>query len=320
MAPEQHVIPSAVRPESTKASPSTGASTTRIAIGIASAGRREVLSAVLPLIARQTRRPDEVIVCLCSTADIDQHSIDMLDCPGKVILSQRGLCRQRNAILTAVTADVVLFLDDDFLMAPDYLGELERLFEENPGIAMSTGTVVADGIIGPGISIEVGLETIDATKGKPRAAERLEPVYNAYGCNMAIRMAAVRRGQLRFDENLPLYGWLEDVDFSRLVAAHGSIVRSNRLLGVHLGTKISRTPGVKFGYSQIANPIYLVRKKTMSLPIAAVQVARNLIANIVKVWKPEPWVDRKGRLRGNARACLDLFLGRLGPRNVEGLE
>ena len=47
---------------------------------------------------------------------------------------------------------------------------------------------------------------------------------------------------------------------------------------------------------------------------------RNVSANLVKVWKPEPWVDRKGRLKGNALACLDLLTGRLAPANVEALD
>ncbi|MGF6176144.1 glycosyltransferase family 2 protein [Ensifer sp. 4252] len=291
-----------------------------VAIGIPSCGRRDILSAVLPLIARQTRQPDEIFVCLTSPEDMDPSCTDMLVCPVTVILSERGLCRQRNRILAAVNADIILFLDDDFLMAPSYVGELLELFVGEPEVAMCTGTVIADGIIGPGIAIDDGLEMIEAGLPWPDAPETFAPIYSAYGCNMAVRTDAIRRGGLHFDENLPLYGWLEDVDFSRLVARHGRVVRSSRLLGVHLGTKKARTPGIKFGYSQIANPIYLMRKHTMSIRHATVQMARNLIANLVKVWNPEPWVDRKGRLRGNARAFLDLLTGRLAPRNVERLE
>lgn len=291
-----------------------------VAIGIPSCGRRDILSAVLPLIARQTRQPDEIFVCLSSPEDMDPSCTDRLTCPVTVILSERGLCRQRNRILAAVDADIILFLDDDFLMAPSYVDELVGLFLSQPDVVMCTGTVIADGIIGPGISIDDGLEMIEVGLPQPDQTETFAPIYSAYGCNMAVRTAAIRRGGLRFDENLPLYGWLEDVDFSRLVAKQGRVVRSSRLLGVHLGTKKARTPGVKFGYSQIANPIYLMRKHTMSIRHATVQMGRNLIANSVKVWNPEPWVDRKGRLRGNARAFLDLFTGRLAPQNVERLE
>jgi hypothetical protein len=58
----------------------------------------------------------------------------------------------------------------------------------------------------------------------------------------------------------------------------------------------------------------------MSVRHASIQIGRNLIANLVKAWRPEPWVDRKGRLKGNAMACLDLLTGKLAPQNVEALE
>lgn len=291
-----------------------------VAIGIPSCGRRDILSAVLPLIARQTRQPDEIYVCLSSPEDMDPSCVAGLAVRVIVIISERGSCRQRNRILAAAKSDVILFLDDDFLMAPSYVEEVGRLFAENEDVVVATGTLVADGIIGPGISVDGGLELIEADGRRPRPAQAFRPIYNAYGCNMAVRTGPVRDAELSFDENLPLYGWLEDVDFSRLAAMLGRVVQADNLVGVHLGTKKARTPGIKFGYSQIANPIYLIRKDTMSVRHAGVQIVRNLIANVVKVWNPEPWVDRKGRLRGNARAFLDLLAGRLAPKNVEGLE
>ena len=149
---------------------------------------------------------------------------------------------------------------------------------------------------------------------------QVQPVYNAYGCNMAIRMAIINATCLRFAENLPSYGWLEDVDFSRLAAHYGQVVSAKQLEGVHLGTKSGRSAGVRLGYSQIANPLYLMRKRTMSVPHATAQIGRNLVANLFKTWRPEPWVDRKGRLKGNIMAFHDLLKGRLAPQNIEMLE
>lgn len=209
-------------------------------------------------------------------------------------------------------ADILLFLDDDFLVTPSYLEETVRIFQRYPDVVMSTGTVDADGILGPGIPLDDGLRIIRSqSDAQPAGGER--PVYSGYGCNMAVRMSTVRGYGLRFDENLPLYGWLEDVDFSRQLARHGRIVSSERLHGVHLGTKTGRTSGLRLGYSQIANPVYLMGKRTMSPRHAAPQIMRNLAANAVKVFRPEPWVDRRGRLLGNMRAVADLVRGRLSP-------
>lgn len=288
----------------------------RIAIGIATSGRREVLKAVLPHLALQERRPDEVIICAAAADDVDVTGFEGSGLPVRVLVAERGLCLQRNHILRgAQNADILLFLDDDFIMAPTYVGEVERIFTADPQVVMATGTVDADGITGPGLELSEALAII-ARGVECAAAGKPLPVYNAYGCNMAIRMATTRAHGVFFDENLPLYGWLEDVDFSRRMARHGKIVRSERLRGVHMGTKSGRTSGLRFGYSQVANPIYLMRKRTMSFGRASAQMARNLAANIARLPVPEPWVDRRGRFRGNVRALADLLRGRLSPRNV----
>lgn len=294
----------------------------KVVVGIASTGRRDILSSILPHIASQSRKPDEVVVCLSSPEDIDPSCLRNLDFPVRVLISERGLCRQRNRILDNIRdADIVLFLDDDFLMTPTYIEETERLFQFQPDIVMCTGTVLADGITGPGISVRDGLQLVESKRRRrSEPTAQVQPIYNAYGCNMAVRMSIINAAGLRFDENLPFYGWLEDVDFSRLAAHYGQVVSARQLEGVHLGTKGGRSAGVRLGYSQIANPLYLMNKRTMSLPYASVQIGRNLIANLVKAYRPEPWVDRKGRLKGNIMAFRDLLKGRLAPQNIETLE
>jgi GT2 family glycosyltransferase len=293
-----------------------------LAIGIATTGRRDILQAVLPYLAAQSRAPDAIVICVAADTDIDRKAVSRLGLPIRIIQTERGLCRQRNAIIADLAeADVLLFLDDDFLMTPAYLAEVERIFLGAPDVAVCTGTVEADGITGPGIPVLEGVRIIDGAL--PRAVDGsspIVPIYNAYGCNMALRMRIIRHIGLKFDENLPLYGWLEDVDFSRQMARFGRIVRSGALRGVHLGTKRGRTSGVKLGYSQIANPLYLMRKRTMSARHAGVQIFRNVVANLVRAAQPESWVDRRGRLKGNLRAVADLVRGRLAPQNILTLD
>lgn len=290
-------------------------------VGIPTLGRRDVLSAVIPYIARQSRMPDEVMICVASMDDIDETALDDLPFAVRVLVSTPGSCRQRNHILDNVgDADVVVFLDDDFLMEPSYLERVEKLFVSDPDVAVATGRVLVDGILGPGIPVVEGIRLIEAAPPTAcRASIGVRPIYNGYGCNMAVRMSAVRAGAIRFDENLPLYGWLEDVDFSRLAARYGKVVGVDGLMGVHLGIKLARSPGRRLGYSQVANPVYLMRKQTMSFKHAATQVGRNMLANVLRLWRPEPWVDRRGRLIGNIRALADLVTGRLSPRNAEKL-
>jgi hypothetical protein len=80
--------------------------------------------------------------------------------------------------------------------------------------------------------------------------------------------------------------------------------------GVHLGVKSGRTGGGKLGYSQIANPVYLMKKGTMGYKIGLKFIGRVLAANIVRSVRDHPFVDSRGRLRGNMRALLDVRLMR----------
>lgn len=286
----------------------------RIVIGIATTGRPAIVAKTIEMLTRQTRTADAIVICPAKTEDIGNGSLPRSS-NISVVRSEPGLAAQRNAIVEAADkADVLVFFDDDFFPETSYLQEVEALFQRNPDIVMATGAVVADGISGPGISVEQAEAHLASLEPKP--AETVRAVHNGYGCNMAVRMSAVRALDLRFDENLPLYAWLEDVDFSRRLAFSGRVVQSNLLRGVHLGNKGGRTSGVRLGYSQVINPLYMVRKGSISRGWACRQIARNLAANLVKMYRPEPWVDRKGRLDGNIRGISDAIRGRLNPRQM----
>ncbi|QDL94735.1 glycosyltransferase (plasmid) [Paroceanicella profunda] len=290
-----------------------------IAIGIATAGRREVLAETIAFLARQTRPADRLLICPADPeADLDRAGLEAAQPGSAVVRAPRGLCNQRNALIRAAgEADLLVFLDDDFLPCPDFLAEAERLFRAAPEVVMATGTVLADGILGPGLTFAEGLAALEAAGPAPGDAP--VEVYNGYGCNMVVRLAPVRGQGLAFDEDLPFYAWLEDVDFSRRLAAHGRIVKSPRLRGVHLGSKRGRSPGRRLGYSQIANPVHLLRKGTLSRGRALRQMRRNLLANAARAAWPEPWVDRRGRLAGNLLALAHALTGRLSPGRVRDM-
>lgn len=283
----------------------------RLAVGIATIGRSALLAAVIEQLALQTRPPDRVVLCAPSPADLAGIPADRAE----AIIGPRGLTRQRNAILDHVgDCDLLQFFDDDFIPEATYLAAVERALDAEPDVVMITGHVVADGIIGPGLGIDEARRKLASVPAPEKY--RLEPVENGYGCNMAVRLSAVRTAYCRFDERLPLYGWLEDVDFSRQLARQGRIVKLDAARGVHLGIKQGRQSGVRLGYSQIANPIYLSRKGTCPWPRALRQMSRNFAMNLVRSLNPEPYVDRAGRVVGNFRAMRDLLAGRLDPERI----
>ncbi len=288
----------------------------KIAIAIATAGRRDVLTETVRFMSRQNRAPDEFLICPATGEDADLPALRQIVPQLRVVSSAVGSSHQRNAMMDASNADLVVFFDDDFLPAPDYLEELEKLFISSPDVAVATGNVLADGATGAGLDFKDGFKVL-ASAGPNNFTRELASTFNAYGCNMAVRLAAVREHGLHFDENLPLYAWLEDVDFSRQLAPYGRIVRGQRLRGVHLGTKKSgRSPGRRLGYSQIANRVYIMQKGNLPLTGVLEGCATNVLSNFLKSANPEPWTDRRGRLVGNFLALWDLLRGKLHPTNI----
>ena len=136
---------------------------------------------------------------------------------------------------------------------------------------------------------------------------------------MGLRMETVRAHGLQFDEKLPLYGWYEDWDFSARIARFGSIMQISSACGVHLSVKSGRITGVRMGYAQVANPIYLARKGTFLWSSAFRFIVGPFFKNLVRSVAPEPHVDRFGRFRGNMAAFRDLAIGRMSPTQIVNL-
>lgn len=293
--------------------------TPEVIVAIATVDRADITRATLAHLGQLKDQPDRVVLSVSSHKDFDLRDLSNTPFPLEIVFGQKGLCTQRNGVLDAAPKDaIVLFIDDDFLLEDGYITATKYLFSQNRDVVMATGEVLADGILGPGMTHQAGLQVLEAQVPSKTAPEPLE-IYNGYGCNMAIRMAVVDKHAIRFDETLPRYGWLEDVDFSRRLAEHGRVVKDVAMRGVHLGTKVGRSRGVPLGYSQIANPVYLMRKGTMQSKRAYRQIMRNLLANAGRFAKPEPWVDRRGRLRGNLMGLQDLAFGRLSPKRILSL-
>jgi glycosyltransferase involved in cell wall biosynthesis/GT2 family glycosyltransferase len=294
----------------------------RIAVGIPTVGRASILAETLRELGRQSRVPDRVLVCGAQESDAANAAEAY---PGVEVLLERqpSLTGQRNRIMLAASdvegtpapVQVVIFFDDDFLPDSGYLAEIERAMSTDPFIVVATGNVILDGIGGPGLTPGEGRAAL--SRLREPAGRAVHPIFTGYGCNMAVRLDPVLRHRVLFDERLPLYAWQEDVDFSRRLGAYGSIVKLESAFGVHLGVKSGRGSGVRLGYSQVANPLYISRKR-LGYPLrrALAHTARNMAMNVVKFVRPEPYVDRRGRLRGNILALRDLLVGRMRPDRV----
>lgn len=289
----------------------------RVAVILASTGRPESLAKAVEYFRLQSLAPSRIILSVVSPADLppDESMAGV-----EALTGPKGLPAQRNTGLRhlAGKADVIAFFDDDYIPSRFCIEQIARFFQAHPQVAGANGHLIDDGINSAGIAVAAA-ERLIADYDAMHVSQLgvLRPLAGLYGCNMAYRSTATQ--DIWFDERLKLYGWQEDIDFAAQVAQRGQIVKTNAFAGVHLGVKGGRTSGVRLGYSQIVNPIYLNRKGTMGTGFAARILLRNVIANHVRILRPEPWVDRMGRARGNWLGLMDVMRGRLTPERIEAL-
>lgn len=288
-----------------------------VAAVIATKGRPAATAWVVRLLARQTVRPDQVILSGSCDADIGPYDADGLRVD--VLIGTAGSSVQRNRALDALAPDidVVIFLDDDFAPERHWVEQCAQVFAADPLLAGLSGRTLRDGATSRPVAWDEALALVDGAEDAASQRPPLDPCTSLYGCNMACRVKSI--ADLRFDERLVLYGWLEDKDFSRRLARRGRLVRCNWLLGVHLGMQGGRVSGRKFGYSQVVNAIYLHRKGVLSRKEALSNVVRALGMNCVKSVRPEAHLDRRGRLIGNVIGIAEMCVGSVKPERAARL-
>ena len=290
------------------------------AVIIATRGRPDILQGLVRRLAEQSQPPDHVFVIATRSDDVsgmDEGSEHLTVCIGRP-----GSATQRNdgLVLAGSRFSNIAFFDDDFVPSRFWIERMTDLFASGPDICGLTGTVLADGASTRGIEPSEA-EAIVRQRDLEPACDGVLHDKVGYGgnigCNMAFRYSAIR--SLKFDERLPAYAWLEDADFHGQAVRLGRFVHADALWGVHLGHKQGRSRGVPLGYSQIANAAYLARKGTVPKSYLARQATKNFVSNAIRSLRPEPFVDRRGRLLGNILALADLARGRITPERASEL-
>ncbi len=200
--------------------------------------------------------------------------------------SAPGLTKQRNRGIEEATGDVVVFLDDDVEIAPDFFARLEPGYGD-PAVVGATGRVVEPEprrLGGPRSRLRRllpggGKEGTFTRFGYPRYLRRTDrpiDVEFMQGCFMSARREALER--VRFDEELGGYALAEDEDFSYRLSRVGrirylpDIVDRHKKLGFH--SKETR----EFGRLVVVNRSYLFRKNFRQTPLARAQFALLVLA------------------------------------------
>ncbi|MBV8264627.1 MAG: hypothetical protein JOY87_12470 [Candidatus Eremiobacteraeota bacterium] len=298
---------------------------------VATKGRAAQLLTLLDFLQRQTALAELVVIVGAEEADIagvashplmkhGQAGAVVSPCPGSSFQRNYGLELLEQRGLLANSNFFCAFFDDDFRMADDWLSRAGERFAAG-GIVGLTGMILGDGVRDGGYSEDYALALLsgDAPREEHWATGfRERDTGSVYGCNMAFSDTVIRN--VRFDENLPLYAWQEDHDYTAQARRFGRVIYWPNCRGVHLGAQNGgRARGLPFGYSQIANPIYLMRKGTMEPNWTLKFVTRALASNILHSLGQNRQVDYRGRLRGNLTAIADLLSRRLSPHKILSL-
>jgi glycosyltransferase involved in cell wall biosynthesis len=287
------------------------------AVIVSTRGRPEIVASLVNELARQTKPPEHVFIIATNANDISR--LDQSQKNLTVRIGRQGSTFQRNdgLALAGSRYSYVVFFDDDFVPSRFWLERMEAIFQSRPDVAGMTGNILADGTRTAGIRLDDAQSMVGVHDTNPKVTGILNerfPYGSNVGCNMAYRYSAMR--DITFDERLPLYAWHEDSDFRGQVERRGLFVRTEDLWGVHLGHKQGRASGLMLGYSQVANAVYLAKKGTVPAGFLAEITVKNILVNAVRSISPEPFVDRRGRLRGNMNALVDLVRGRLAPERI----
>lgn len=299
---------------------------------VATKGRAVETFHLLDCLASQTLAPRHVLIAGSEPADIaglDSHPLTISGRASTLIAPRAGLTIQRNAGLDALARLAptltqepwfVVFFDDDFRPAADWLEQCGRRFSSSQDVVGICGNVLADGIRTTGFDETTARDYLIGRRApEPHWAHRTltDLADGLYGCNMAYR-DTIAQSQ-RFDEDLPLYGWQEDIDYAGRARKLGRLICDPACRGVHMGVQGARTSGVRFGYSQIANPAYLIRKGSMRAGFGTKLACRNIASNLFNTLRLNRRKDYSGRLRGNLHALFDAGLGKLHPTRILSL-
>lgn len=286
----------------------------RVAVVLASAGRPQLLADLVTDLAGQTLGDVTVVVSVPDPGSLPQEPLP----PSVIVVYARGLTSQRNAGLDAVPdATHVFFFDDDAVVRDDYLQRGMHFFRDHPEVVGLTGRVLLDGAVGEAVIELESRSALDASALEPTTGG-WSPSQTLYGCNFAIRRTGVPFE--RFDERLPLYGWLEDHDYARRMMRHGTLAKVDDCVIVHRGVKSGgRTAHARLGYAQVMNPAYLHHVGSFPMSLAWNETWKRVGKNIAGSLRGPERSWRRLRVHGNALAALDVLRRRFTPERMAQL-
>jgi GT2 family glycosyltransferase len=293
-----------------------------VSVVICTRNRPDDLAACLVSLATQTRVPDELVVVDASDDEASRAHVETLAASiatVRYLRATRGLTRQRNVGVVASSGEIVTFLDDDVVLAPDYLERVIELFAEDPTLGGVEGTVAMGPLRGRrrlanafrrfflmnslgrrGVK-RSGFVSYDPAPRTPRQVPSL------VGCNMSYRRAVFER--FRFDEWFDGYGLGEDQDFSYRVGRTTKLVQTPYARLEHRLSPVARESLPALHEMTVVNHFYFVQKNLPPTALTWAAFAWSELGELVSVLKTGDRAAIAGKVRGWRRV-----VGMLGAR------
>jgi GT2 family glycosyltransferase len=308
-----------------------------VSIVVCTYRRPDSMARLLASLAAQDSRLREVLVVDASpdaeaapTRELLARSPNIADRVRywQVTGGRRGLTRQRNFGLQYVTSDLVLFLDDDVVLQPECVREMEEAHRSGgPGIA-GVGCCSDDWFAAPpvlwrlrrALGIVPSLKSgrywrsgISTPWGFEAPTGRLVDGDWLPGCAMMWRTDVVQA--VRFDETLEGYAQGEDLEFSLRARARGRLVMLGMARLRHWHQLAGRPDAFRLGYMELHNR-YEIHRRSLA------PRRRRDIAWFVYAWgldtlllarhlaRPGRFLRTIRQIAGRVKAAADLCLAR----------
>lgn len=254
-----------------------------ISVIICTRNRLDDFKKTILSLAQQSRLPDELIVVDSSDALQIEDYLNSIQLPVRFRYSHTkpGLTLQRNYGIRKSEGDLLFFFDDDVDLDVAYIREVEKVFTDDlhHEIGAVGGRIVdllekqpvqfrlwVDRKIFDLISFIFGLGNLGSGHFRysgmpthPHASKKSGYIECLSGCCMAFRREVFEK--IEFDENLPNYGLMEDVDISkRTLDSNFKIYYEASAILVHNESPKNRLNRYHWAEMTVVNYAYLFHK------------------------------------------------------------
>jgi GT2 family glycosyltransferase len=206
---------------------------------------------------------------------------------------RRGKCRIQNRAIAGARGEIIVCLDDDLLVSPNYLAAVEEFFDKYPQYAAMKGRILA--LEDPAQKVGALAPFLDLPLVDH--GEEVVEVSGVLGANMAFRASALRKVG-PFDERLGpgAGGHEEETEMSRRMRRYGfRIGYAPAALVLHEvdPARASRERFIRIsrerGYCRTLHETHSIRSAVTALAIARTRLflARMLNAPIERIAREE---------------------------------